>query len=199
MSEVLVGEHHIQPVPHQHHRRPPRTRRPRRADRHRRNPLETYRTHRHRPPPQNRGRPATDQPTTTSDRRHHPDKITNRVTALALGARRPVGIVTVASVCKRHAARLRRPGRRNVAREGCSEGFCLPRLELGRVALCAEPDVEGESDDVSVRYASVGVAAADSALELKDFGDGMVELSALVCRFLMTSRVSGCGLRWSSG
>lgn len=95
-----------------------------------------------------------------------------------LGARRPVGIVTVASVCKRQAARLRRPGRRNVAREGCSEGFCLPRLELGRVALCAEPDVEGESDDVSVRYASVGVAAADSALELEDFGDGMVELSA---------------------
>ncbi|KOV88225.1 hypothetical protein ADL01_02065 [Streptomyces sp. NRRL WC-3618] len=29
-----------------------------------------------------------------------------------------------------------------------------------------------------MRYASVGVAAADSALELEDFGDGMVELSA---------------------
>jgi hypothetical protein len=35
-----------------------------------------------------RCRPATDQPTTTSDHRHHPVKITNRVTALTL-----VGVV----------------------------------------------------------------------------------------------------------
>lgn len=29
-----------------------------------------------------------------------------------------------------------------------------------------------------MRYASVGVVAADPALELEDFGDGVVELSA---------------------
>jgi hypothetical protein len=51
-------------------------------------------------------------------------------------------------------------------------------LEVGRIALCAEPGVEGQSDDVTVRDVGVGVAAADAALELKDFGDGVVELSA---------------------
>lgn len=38
-------------------------------------------------PAPHRGRPATDQPTITSDRGHHPVKITNRVTALALAGR----------------------------------------------------------------------------------------------------------------
>ncbi|MER5225252.1 hypothetical protein [Streptomyces flaveus] len=56
--------------------------------------------------------------------------------------------------------------------------FCPRWFEVRWVALCAEPGVKGESDDVTVRDAGVDVAAADPALELKNFRDGVVELSA---------------------
>lgn len=48
----------------------------------------------------------------------------------------------------------------------------------GRVTLFAEPGVEGESDDVAVGEVGVGIAAADPVLELKDFGDHVVELAS---------------------
>ncbi|MER5431718.1 hypothetical protein [Streptomyces sp. NPDC002588] len=64
------------------------------------------------------------------------------------------------------------------AREGWSENLCLSQPGVGRVAFRTEPGVEGESDDVSMRYAGVGAVAADPTLELEDFGDGVVELSA---------------------
>ncbi|MGW7611624.1 hypothetical protein ACWGKW_31080 [Streptomyces sp. NPDC054766] len=51
--------------------------------------------------------------------------------------------------------------------------------EVRWVALGAEPGIKGESDDVTVRDVGVGVAAADPALELKNFRDGMVELPSL--------------------
>jgi hypothetical protein len=47
-----------------------------------------------------------------------------------------------------------------------------------RVALYAEPGVDGQGHDVSMRYAGVGVIAADPALELENLGNGVVELSA---------------------
>ncbi|MFE0256860.1 hypothetical protein [Streptomyces sp. NPDC059010] len=60
----------------------------------------------------------------------------------------------------------------------CSRCFRLRRIAVGRIALGAEPCVEGEGDDVAVLDAVIGVVAADAPLELEDFRDGVIELSA---------------------
>jgi hypothetical protein len=49
-----------------------------------------------------------------------------------------------------------------------------------------------------VRDVGVGVAAADPALELKNFRDGVVELPSFGVPVFDDFRVSGCGVRASS-